>query len=109
MGLTEFALCQSLYMGLNHVDKKELIKRVADEFDKLTDQRLGEKGSEKLQVQIVEKVLLPLARELMKETPFAYEATLRKEYQFVGGSDFISGELGQVPRVSRSNVQPKNR
>lgn len=102
MGLTEFALSQSLYMALNHVHKSDLIPKVAAEFDKLTDYRLGEKGSDKLQAQIVEKVLFPLARELYKENPIAYQFALSKEREAISqslrGERPIKGEPGEVPR-----------
>lgn len=107
MGLTEFALSQALYMALNHVNKSGIILKTAQEFDKLTDERLGLKGSERLQEKIVTDVLLPLARELMKESRFAYQAALQSECKLVGGSGQQEFEHRAAPQ-SRSNVQPKH-
>lgn len=92
-------------MALNHVDKSGIVPKVAAEFDKLSDERLGLKGSEKLQSKLVEQVLIPLAVELMKEDPYGLTAILTKaQYKLQGGERRVEGRGLSQPR---SNISPK--
>lgn len=112
MGLTEFALSQAMKMAVDHVDRSGIILKTASEIDKLADERLGATGSEAFQSKVVNQLLLPLCRELMKENPFAYQKALTDERSLVsanlGGGQLISGELGQIPGKERPSVPTQN-
>lgn len=98
-------------MAVKHIDKSGIVVRTAKELDALADEKLGLKGSERVQEQIVTQVLLPIARELMKESHERYIAILESEqHGFLGesirGERFISGEVGEIPKP-RQNFGPK--
>lgn len=110
MGLTEFALSQALKMALNHIDRSNIVVKTARELDLLADEKLGEKGSESVQERLVIQILLPIARELMKENSGRYNQILEAEQhgflgESFGGSD-ISGD--REDPGTRQNFQPKN-
>ncbi len=76
--ISTFILAHSLHLALEHADKAGLVDRLADDFDKLVDYHVGKK-SEGIQQQLVEDILLPLAKRLMKENPDAYKRILIEE------------------------------
>lgn len=105
MGLTEYALTQALLMTFRHIDKSDIVLKTADELDKLADDKLGAKGSEKVQERIVTQILLPMARQLMKENHDRYIQILEAEqHGFLGDGGVQEGgaESGQ-----RQNFSPK--
>jgi len=102
--VSSFILATSLRLALNHVDRSSLIKNLANDIDKVSDANLG-KRSEKLQEDMVRLILLPLAKELMKENIDGYKALLMQEtepYRLFREND----DRGQSE--SRQNFQPKH-
>ena len=64
--------------ALDYVNKGGKIEDIADQMDKLCDAHL-KKHSEKVQRKIVENVLFPLGRRLMRENPVEYSKVLEIE------------------------------
>ena len=85
-------------MALNHVDKAGLVKRLAQDIDKLSDERLGV-HSEPFQEKMLKELLLPLCRELMWENRQRYVELLVSESRGNFGSSERSLERGSVVEV----------
>jgi len=75
-------MAEAITMALKSKNTGEVVSRMAFEIDKVIDQQLLNR-SEGIQAQIVEKVLLPLCRELTKdskESRYAYHALIAKAF-----------------------------
>lgn len=109
--VSTFVLATGLKVALGHVDKAGLVKRLADDLDSIADKNLAGR-SERFQQELVTTILLPLARELMKEDLDAYKRLLIEEAEpfrkYNGGEPLISGSLGPIPGRGQA-VRPKNR
>jgi hypothetical protein len=104
--VSSFILATSLRLALNHVDKASLIKNLANDIDKVSDANLGSR-SEKLQEDMVRLLLLPLAKELMKEDHDAYKRLLIKEAEpFREPTDGI--QLTSVKRMESHKPSKNN-
>jgi hypothetical protein len=103
MSFQSFAISQGIIFYLKLKDKQGVIKDIATKLDSMADENL-KASSEAVQEQAVIHFLLPLARELMKESPLAYQYALSKERELVGGvkADEHRGESGK-----RQTFQPK--
>lgn len=102
--VSTFILATGLQMALKHVDKAGLVKKLADDLDKVADTNLAGR-SERFQEDMVRTLLLPLARELMKENPDAYKEALLREcepFRFERVDD--GGDLHEP----RQNFTPKH-
>lgn len=68
---------------LKDADRKGLIKDIVEKIDKIADQNL-EKKSEKVQLEVIAKVLIPIAKEMMEdadaETKRAYLGLVAIEF-----------------------------
>lgn len=98
--ISTFILGSTLHAALNHVDKAGLIKLLAEDIDKLADRNLSGR-SERFQEDMVKTLLLPLAKELLKENPDAYKEMLLREcepFRFEREDD-AKGVRGERPKA----------
>ena len=102
MSLTELALSQVLKMALTHADRVGVIVKAAEAIDAEFDKNLG-KSSENVQEQLVRRVLLPLARELMHEDRTRFVNVLEAEQMGFNGYAERSLKRGDIGRVGEGD------
>lgn len=76
MSFKKWAIAKAIILAIKHQDYK--VVELAKAIDQKADNLLG-KQSERVQQQIVEKLLLPLCKELMRETPITFQKILMDE------------------------------
>jgi len=77
-----YAIAQAISYLVKDADRKGLIKEIVENIEEVSRKNLGA-YSDKTQIEIVEKVIIPLARELMKDTResrLAYHAAIAKAF-----------------------------
>ena len=67
MSFKEWALAEAIIKVLKSGNVEEGVARIADRLDELADERLGGR-SENVQLQVVGRILLPLAKELTRDS-----------------------------------------
>ena len=78
-----YAIAQAILYLIRDSEKKELLDEIVVKIEEVSSKQLGH-YSESVQKEIVEKVLIPLAKRLMSDTKegrLAYHATIAREFQ----------------------------
>jgi hypothetical protein len=78
MSLKNWAIAQGIFIGLGTVEKSGKVREIADDIDTMIDEKFP-KRSEAIQKRIVQILLVPLARELMKDNVEEYNKILKSE------------------------------
>ena|SRR3990167_6723626 len=80
-------IANGILMLLHDAEKKGLIKELVETLEKVSQKNLG-KHSERVQLEVIESVLLPLALELVSDNTESlkrYQFLLDVQYEFVQG------------------------
>lgn len=75
--LADFMLAKCLLMFLDSKKPEVLMADTIDNLDKLIDQRFGG-DSERIQMSLVQHVLFPMAKQIMRENPQALVSITEK-------------------------------
>lgn len=84
-------IANTILFLLKDADRKGLIKDLVQKIDEVSDKELGE-SSEKVQLEVVKKVLIPLMKELMADSD------KKTKLEYLG---LIATEFGELDRKLR--------
>ena len=77
-----YAIAQAISYLVKDADRKGLIKEIVERIEEISEKNLGI-YSEKTQIELVEKVIIPIARELLgdtKEGRLRFHAIVAQEF-----------------------------